>query len=63
MALTEPAFNIIDLVWDYIKKKKQLRQPMSTEEMWPDLQDAWNNLLYLAAHQTYTDVEEIKSLI
>jgi len=39
-----PDLNIIESVWDYMKRKKQLRLPKSTEELWLVLQDVWANL-------------------
>ncbi|MGH0124727.1 UNVERIFIED_CONTAM: hypothetical protein FKN15_019033 [Acipenser sinensis] len=39
-----PDLNIIESVWDYMKREKQLRLPKSTEELWLVLQDVWANL-------------------
>jgi transposase len=39
-----PDLNIIESVWDYMKRKKHLRLPKSTEELWLVLQDVWANL-------------------
>lgn len=38
-----PALNIIKAVWDYMKRKKQLRLPKPTEGPWLVLQDVWAN--------------------
>ncbi|XP_063334838.1 G-protein coupled receptor-associated protein LMBRD2-like isoform X2 [Pelmatolapia mariae] len=35
--------NIIECVWDYMKRQKGLRKPVSTENLWLVLQDLWNN--------------------
>ena len=39
-----PDLNIIESVWDYMKRQKDLRKPTSTEHLWLVLQDVWNNL-------------------
>ena len=39
-----PDLNIIESVWDYMKRQKDLRKPTSTEDLWLVLQDVWNNL-------------------
>lgn len=35
--------NVIELVWIYMKKQKQLRPSKSIDELWQVLQDSWNN--------------------
>ena len=40
-----PDLNIIESVWDSMKRQKDLRQPTSTGDLWLVLQDVWNNLL------------------
>ena len=39
-----PDLNIIEFVWDSMKRQKYLRQPSSTGDLWLVLQDVWNNL-------------------
>lgn len=39
-----PDLNIIESVWDFMKRQKDLRKPTSTEDLWLVLQDVWNNL-------------------
>lgn len=39
-----PDLNIIDSVWDYMKRPKDLRKPTSTDDLWLVLQVVWNNL-------------------
>ena len=39
-----PDLNILESVWDYMKRQKDLRKPTSTEHLWLVLQDVWNNL-------------------
>ncbi len=39
-----PDLNIIESVWDYMKRQKDSRQPTSTEDLWLVLQDVWNSL-------------------
>ena len=36
-----PDLNIIESVWDYVKREKHLRLPKSTEELWLVPQDGW----------------------
>jgi len=44
MAPQSPDLNIIECVWDYVKRQKDVRKPTSTEDLWLVLQDVWNNL-------------------
>ena len=39
-----PDLNIIESVWDNMKRQKDLRKPTSTEDLWLVIQDVWNNL-------------------
>ena len=39
-----PDLSIIQSVWDNMKRRKDLRKPRSTEDLWLVLQDVWNNL-------------------
>src|SRR4029434_6967919 len=39
-----PDLNIIESVWDYMKRQKDMREPTPTEDLWLVLQDVWNNL-------------------
>lgn len=39
-----PDLNIIESVWDYMRRRRDLRKPTSTEDLWLVLQDVWNNL-------------------
>ena len=38
-----PDLNIMESVWDYMKRQKDLSQPTSTEHLWFVLQHVWNN--------------------
>lgn len=37
----EQGVNIMESVWEYVKRQKQLRQTKSTNELWQILHDAW----------------------
>ena len=39
-----PDLNIIESVWDSMKRQKDLRQPTSTGDLWLVLQGVWNKL-------------------
>ena len=36
---TEPELNVIESVWDYMKRQNDLRQPSSTSDLWLGLQN------------------------
>ncbi|MEQ2160387.1 hypothetical protein GOODEAATRI_033293 [Goodea atripinnis] len=42
MAPQSPDLNIMECVWDYMKKR-DVRKPTSTEDLWLVLKDVWSN--------------------
>ena len=39
-----PDLNIIEVVWDYLDRKKLEKQPTTAEALWDVPCDAWNNI-------------------
>lgn len=39
-----PDLDIIECVWDDMKRQKDVRKPTSTEDLWLVLKDVWNDL-------------------
>jgi len=39
-----PGFYIIDAVWDHFDRERNKRQPISKEELWDVLREAWRTI-------------------
>lgn len=52
------------IVWDYMKRQMQLRQPKAMQELWQVLQDIWNILfLFLFSPKIFTFIKLTDKLI